>query len=55
MDGILGTKNGISSFLSTTEETGVLVNAVDDSIWEAKYERTGSMIDRFESWDWPCL
>ena len=33
----------------------VLVNAVDDDVWETEYERTGSFIDGVESWYLPCL
>ena len=44
-----------TDFFSITEETKVLVNTVDDDVWEADYEITGSLIDGVESWDWPCL
>ena len=47
MDGILGTKNGIGFFLSISEETEVIVNSTEDDVWEAEYERTGSLIDGF--------
>ena len=42
-------------FLSLTEGTEVIVNSIDDDVWEAKYERTGALIDGFDSWDWLCL
>ena len=47
-------KTELVCFLSITEETKVLVNEVDDDVWEAEYERTGSLIYRVESWDCLC-
>ena len=48
-------KTELVCFLSITEETKVLVNAVDYDVWEAKYERAVSFIDGVKSWDLPCL
>ena len=42
-------------FLSLTEGTDVVVNSIDDSVWEAEYEQTGDLNDIVESWDWLCL
>ena len=42
-------------FLALTEMTEVIVNSIDDGVWEAKDEKTGALIDGFESWDWLCL
>ena len=39
-------KTGLVCFLSITEESEVIVNAVDDDFWESEYERTGCLIDR---------
>ena len=39
-----------ADFLSITEETKVIVNLVGDDVLEVEYERTGSLIDRVESW-----
>ena len=55
MDGIFGTQNRICLFLSITEETEVIVNSIDDDVWEFEYEITGVLIDGVESWDWLCL
>ena len=41
--------------LSITEETEVIVNLIEDYVWENKYEKTGFLIDGVESWDWPCF
>ena len=41
--------------LLVTEDTKVLVNAVDDDVWEYEYERTGSLIDWIDSWYWIYL
>ena len=38
-------------FFSITEETKVLVNAVDDDVLEAEDEITGSLIYGVGSWD----
>ena len=38
-------------FLSIIEETEVIVNSMEDDVLEAEYERTGSLIDGFDSWD----
>ena len=34
-------KTELVCFMSITEETEVIVNAVDDDFWEAEYEKTG--------------
>ena len=41
--------------LSMIEDTKVLVNAVDDDVWEYEYERRGSLIDWIDSWYWIYL
>ena len=41
--------------MSITEETEVIVNLIDDGVWEDEGERTGSFIDGVESLDWLCL
>ena len=48
-------KTELVCFLSITEEIGVISNSIDDDFWEAEYERTGSLLDGFEIWDWLCL
>ena len=48
-------KTELVCFMSIIEETKFLVNAVDDDVWESEDERTVSLIDGFESWDWPCF
>ena len=48
-------KTELVCFLSITEETEVIVNWIDDDVWEAEDERTGFFIDWFESWYWLCL
>ena len=53
MDGIFGTQNGF--FLSLTEGTEVIVNSIDDDVWEAKYKRTGALIDGLGSWYGLCF
>ena len=42
-------------FLSITEGTEVIVNSIDDDVWEANDKITGVFIDGFECWDWLCL
>ena len=44
-------KTELVCFLSVTEGTEVVVNSIDDDVWEAGYEVTGSLIYRVESWD----
>ena len=41
--------------LSKTEETQVIVNLIEDNVWEAKDEKRGSLIDGIESWYLLCL
>ena len=41
--------------MSQSEGTEVIVNSIDDDVWEAKDKRRGALIDGVESWDWPCL
>ena len=48
-------KTELVYFFSITEGTKVIVNSMDDYIWEAEDERTGSLIEIVESWDWLCL
>ena len=45
----------MASFLSITEDTGVIVKSIEDDFWEARDETTGSFIDGVESWGWLCL
>ena len=42
-------------FLSLTERTEVVINSIDDDVWEAKDERTGALVDGVDSWDWIFL
>ena len=51
MDGILGTKNIIFCFFSLTEGTYVVVNSIDDDVWEAEDERASAFNCRVENWD----
>ena len=55
LDSILGTQNGNSLFLSISEDTKVLDNAVYDDVWEYKDEGTGYLMGGVEIWDWLCL
>ena len=48
-------KTWLVCFLSLTEGTEVIVNSIDDYVWEAKYKITGALIDGVESWYWLCL
>ena len=48
-------KTELVCFLSITEEKKVLVNAVDDDVWEDEDYITGSCIDVVEIWDLICL
>ena len=41
--------------MSLTEGTEIVVDSLDDDVWEAEYEQTGALNDKFESWDWPSL
>ena len=42
-------------FLSLTEGTEVIVNSIDNDVWESKDKRTGVFNDGAEIWDWLCL
>ena len=42
-------------FLSLTEGTNVVVNLMDNDIWEAEDERKCALNDEVDSWDWLCL
>ena len=42
-------------FLSIIEGTYVVVNSVDDDLWEAEIEQTGALNEEVESWDLLCL
>ena len=42
-------------FLSLTEGTGVVINSIEDDVWEDIDEWTGALNDEFEIWDWLCL
>ena len=44
-------KTELSCFLSLTEGTEVVVNSIENDVWEAKYEITGALNDRVEIWD----
>ena len=44
-------KTELFLFLYLTEGTEVVVNYIEDGVWEAKYEQTGAFNDRVESWD----
>ena len=55
MEIIFVTKNGTVCFLSLTEGTEVVVNSIEDDVWEAKYEITGSFNDGVESCYLLCL
>ena len=37
-------------FLSLTEGIEVVVNSIEDGVWEAKDEITGALNDKVESW-----
>ena len=45
------TKNSCSAFLCLIEGTDVVVNSIDDDVWEYEDERTGALNDGVESWD----
>ena len=42
-------------FLSLTEGTDIVVNSIDDDVWEAEDEQRGAKNYEVESWDEPCL
>ena len=42
-------------FLSLIEGIEVVVNSIEDGVWEAKDEITGALNDKVESWVWLCL
>ena len=48
MDGIYGTQNRIG-FFSITEGTEVIVNSIDDDVWNAEYVKTRALIKGIES------
>ena len=48
-------KTELVCFLSITEGTEVIVNLIDDDVWESKHSITSALIDVFYSWDWLCL
>ena len=48
-------KTELVCFLSIIEQTEVIVNSIDDGVWQAEDEKTGSLIDRVDSWYWPYL
>ena len=50
MNGILGTENWIV-FLSITDENEVVVNSINDDVWESEYERRGYLVEGVESFD----
>ena len=43
-------KTELFYFLSLTEGTEVVVNLIKDDVWEAKYELTGALNDKVDSW-----
>ena len=43
-------KTELFYFFSLTEGTEVVVNSMDDDSWEAKYELTGALNDKVDSW-----
>ena len=42
-------KTELFCFLSLIEGTDVVVNSIDDDVWEAEYEMTGALNDKVES------
>ena len=55
IDDILGIQNMIVFILSLTEGTDVVINLIDDDVWEDEDEQTSSLNDYVESWDLICL
>ena len=43
-------KTELFLFLSLTEGTYIVVNLMDDDVWEAEDEITGALNDGVESW-----
>ena len=50
----MGTQNRIV-FFSITDGTEVIINSINDDVWDAEDERTGAFIDGVESLGWLCL
>ena len=46
---------GDKIYLSIIEETQVLVELIEEDVWEAKDKKSGFLIDRVSSWYWLCL
>ena len=42
-------------FFYITEGTDIIVDSINDDVWEDEYKRTGDFIDIDESLDWICL
>ena len=42
-------------FLSLTEGTEVIVDSINDDVWEDKDKIADALIDLVESWYWICL
>ena len=42
-------------FLSIIKVTEVIIDSIDDDVWETEDEITVALIDRVDSWNWPCL
>ena len=51
VDEMFGTQKGIVLLLSLTEGTEVVVNSIEDDVWESKDERPGILNDEVESWE----
>ena len=52
MDGILEIQTRFFRFLYLTEGTDIVVNLIDDDVWEAGDELTVTKSDESESQDW---
>ena len=44
-------KTELFCFLSLIEGTEVVVNSIEDHVWEAKDKTTGALNDRVDIWD----
>ena len=55
LDGILGTQIRIVLLFPVTEGTEVVVNLIDNDVWEAEDERKGALNKEVQIWDLQCL
>ena len=55
LDGILGTQIRIVLLFPVTEGTEVVVNLIDNDVWEAEDERKGALNEEVQIWDLQCL